>query len=209
MTIRLYHLINAEFGLEGLRKRRLKISRLHELNDPFECLGFDLSNHKTRQAMEATKSDLGKKRGVLCFSKTWQNPLLWSHYADRHRGLCLGFDVSREIFWPVAYVDDRPKMPTPPTSEAVQRLLFTKFSHWHYEQEYRAFPSIKTAEDGLYFIYFSGKLRLREVTIGAVATVTTAEVLSAIGQHTKGVTIYKAKPADSAFSIERAAVAIP
>lgn len=208
MTIRLYHLLNSEFGLDNLRRRRLKISRLHELNDPFEFLGFDVSNQTTRQTLEATKADLGKKRGVLCFSKTWQNPVLWSHYADRHRGLCLGFDVSQEIFWPVAYVDDRPKMPTPPTEEAVQRLLFTKFTHWQYEQEYRAFPSIRTAEDGLYFIYFSGKLRLREVTIGAVATVTTADVLAALGQHTKDVTIFRARPADSAFSIERTAVTV-
>jgi hypothetical protein len=27
----------------------------------------------------------------------WHNPLLWSHYADRHRGMALGFDTDDAI----------------------------------------------------------------------------------------------------------------
>lgn len=30
--------------------------------------------------------------GILSLSKTATDPLLWSHYANGHRGLCLGFD---------------------------------------------------------------------------------------------------------------------
>jgi hypothetical protein len=33
--------------------------------------------------------------GVCCFSTTHSNPLLWSHYGDQHRGLCVGYDVMR------------------------------------------------------------------------------------------------------------------
>ena len=34
-----YHFINKEYGIEDLRKRRLKIATLNELNDPFEFFG--------------------------------------------------------------------------------------------------------------------------------------------------------------------------
>ena len=35
------------------------------------------------------------QRGVLSFSKTSTDALLWAHYADGHRGLCLGFDFEK------------------------------------------------------------------------------------------------------------------
>ncbi len=32
------------------------------------------------------KKNMSKKFAILCFSKKWDNPLLWRHYADRHKG---------------------------------------------------------------------------------------------------------------------------
>ena len=34
-------------------------------------------------------------RGVCCFSAVINNPLLWSHYADQHRGVCIGYSLAR------------------------------------------------------------------------------------------------------------------
>lgn len=31
------------------------------------------------------------ERGVCCFSTTYARPLLWSHYGEQHRGLCIGY----------------------------------------------------------------------------------------------------------------------
>ncbi|MEJ1397797.1 MAG: DUF2971 domain-containing protein [Candidatus Sedimenticola sp. (ex Thyasira tokunagai)] len=35
------------------------------------------------------------ERGVCCFSKSYSNPLLWSHYGDQHQGLCIGYGIER------------------------------------------------------------------------------------------------------------------
>jgi hypothetical protein len=35
------------------------------------------------------------ERGVCCFSTTYSSPLLWSHYGDQHRGLCVGYGTDR------------------------------------------------------------------------------------------------------------------
>ncbi len=105
--MRLYHFINAKYGLEDLRDKRLKIARIMELNDPFEFMGADLSNRELREALEATKSYLYVKFGLLCFSESWNNPVQWSHYADRHQGLCLGFDIPDIFLDKVNYVDER------------------------------------------------------------------------------------------------------
>jgi hypothetical protein len=34
-------------------------------------------------------------RGVCCFSTSFKNPLLWSHYGDKHNGICIGYNLER------------------------------------------------------------------------------------------------------------------
>jgi hypothetical protein len=41
---------------------------------------------------------------MLCFSRTSSNILMWSHYGDNHKGICLGFDVPDEFARDVRYV---------------------------------------------------------------------------------------------------------
>jgi Protein of unknown function (DUF2971) len=38
-------------------------------------------------------SEFGKK-GVLSLAEQWNCPLMWSHYADQHRGLCIEYDTT-------------------------------------------------------------------------------------------------------------------
>uniref|UniRef100_UPI0040565126 DUF2971 domain-containing protein n=1 Tax=Candidatus Electronema sp. TaxID=2698783 RepID=UPI0040565126 len=35
------------------------------------------------------------ERGVCCFSTTYSSPLLWSHYGDQHKGICIGYSLER------------------------------------------------------------------------------------------------------------------
>ena len=53
--MRLYYFTNAEYGLSDLREKHLKISRIVQLNDPFEFMGADLSNDDLRKEIEALK----------------------------------------------------------------------------------------------------------------------------------------------------------
>ena len=105
--MRLYHFLNEQYGLEDLREKRLKIGRIMELNDPFEFVGVDLSDRSFRESMENTKKDLSEEFGILCFSENWNHPVQWAHYADGHKGLCLGFDVPDRLLAAVNYVDER------------------------------------------------------------------------------------------------------
>ena len=105
--MRLYHFTKKDFGLLILRDKRIKISRINELNDPFELMGVDLSNDYDRQAINFLKEEISSDKGIVSFSENWTNPLLWAHYADCHRGLCLGFDVSDSHLMKVKYQDER------------------------------------------------------------------------------------------------------
>ena len=135
---RVYHFVSARYGLDDLRQRRLKVALLDELNDPFDLWAIAQPNPVLRQAIRATKKQLAKECGMLCFSMDWHNPLLWSHYADRHRGVALGFDVEEEKLKKVAYVETRPVL-TKIDFDVADWLLFTKFVDWQYENETRIY----------------------------------------------------------------------
>src|SRR5882724_8377120 len=101
--MRVFHFVNEEHGLEDVRKRRLKVATLKDLNDPFELFGVRLADEALRRAFRIMKDELGAKHGLLCFSRSWHNPVLWSHYAAKHTGVCLGFDVPDELLGSVSY----------------------------------------------------------------------------------------------------------
>ena len=111
---RAYHFGSAQHALDDLRRRHLKIAQLDELNAPFELWAIAQPDRRLRQAF-----------GLLCFSLDWHNPLLWGHYADRHRGLPLGFDVDEQILKPVSYVKTRPVLKQI-SIEVAYWLLFAK-----------------------------------------------------------------------------------
>ncbi|NKK82626.1 DUF2971 domain-containing protein [Rhizobium leguminosarum bv. viciae] len=60
--------------------------------------------------MDKTRQGLNVAFGLLCMSTTWQEPLLWSHYADKHKGMCLGFDVDDTHWEPARYRAARPSL---------------------------------------------------------------------------------------------------
>ena len=116
--MRAYKFLDAKFGLKSLRERRLKQSRIHELNDPFELTPYDLTEPTLRWAFLAMREELGREHGLICFSGSWSDPVLWAHYSDKHRGLCLGFEVpkitgdgNRDIAQAVEYITSPLKFP--------------------------------------------------------------------------------------------------
>src|SRR5262249_262139 len=106
--VRAYHFLPSHHALDDLRHRRLKIARLDDLNDPFDLWAVAQPDPQLRREIRASKEELAKRFGMLCFSLSWQNPLLWSHYADRHRGIALGFDINAAQVKKVSYVAERP-----------------------------------------------------------------------------------------------------
>lgn len=206
--MRVYHFVPADYGLQNLEHRRLKIARLDELNDPFELLGFAGRDAATRKAFADTKAALARDRGMLCFSRGWHNPVQWSHYAEQHRGLCLGFDVPDRLLAEVDYVARRP-LPNlatlmgggPAAEAAMMRILATKFSHWRYENEVRAFVDLKDPTGPLYFADFGPNLTLKEVIVGERSTLSRAVISSALGTLAPTVTTRKARLAFRSFRV--------
>ena len=90
--------------------------------------------------------DAKAKTGICCFSRKPDVFLMWSHYANSHKGIVIGFNIAPVrsnpflMLQPVRYV---PKASTKSYHEdkenALSHWILTKSDDWKYEQEIRAF----------------------------------------------------------------------
>lgn len=210
--MRVYHLISKQWGLESLRLQRLKLSLLEDMNDPFELLGVELRTAEDRRFFHhELKPEINRTVGVLCFSKTWKNPVLWSHYAEKHRGLCLGFDVPDEHLKPVKYRSTRLKpeleqaSPRDDRGTLAYKLMTTKFKHWIYEDEARLIFDLERAQqkDGKYFISYCDALKLKEVIIGPRCELSRDEVRNLLKPEEKDASVYHSRLAFRSYQVVR------
>jgi Protein of unknown function (DUF2971) len=217
---RLYHFTTAKYAFDDLRNRRLKIAQLDDLNDPFELKSVNLCNPTHAQAFDGTdkfegfKAEMARRFGVLCFSEDKADLLQWAHYADRHKGICLGFDVSgsEEKFRPVQYVEEGFPFPESPDETFTWKLLSTKSEAWKYEKEWRVFLRLtegiwnQYADRVLYFADFGFELALREVILGAANKSATSEVFGAIEGNPGSVRVARMRLSCSTFELQDCSV---
>jgi hypothetical protein len=169
--VRVYKFLTAHFALKSLYEKRLKISLIRDLNDPFDLLPFDLGDRSHRVAAQATRKFLSPHQGLLCFSAGWSDPVIWAHYSDKHKGICLGFEVPDAFVERVEYEPGRIPFPESPDQDDMKRMLRTKFANWAYEKEIRMWTDLSEHEDGIYYKDFGDDLRLMEVIAGAECSV--------------------------------------
>jgi hypothetical protein len=205
--MRAYKFLNEHFGLKSLSEKRIKISEIHELNDPFELIPFNLKEPKYRKAMLHMRDQLAANgRGLLCFSATWRDPVVWAHYSDKHKGICLGFEIpdGKSLYRRVRYEPKRLPFPKDLHVSADARdMLFIKYSNWAYEQEVRVWIQLPTADDGLYFCDFDDTIQLKEVIVGAKCTLSRSDITRALGTLAEHVTLIKARAGFTKFEVVR------
>lgn len=103
----------------------------------------DKSNFQIKNFENLINETLDKV-GVLCVTEKWDNFLMWSHYADNHRGVCVGFKSDTDIFSKaikVNYQEEKPIIAIPvqiSDMESVYRSTYqTKAKFWETEKEWR------------------------------------------------------------------------
>jgi hypothetical protein len=192
--MRVYKFLEAKWAIENIKKKRLKVSRVNDLNDPCESI-FAYSDSCSID-MTRFVDFIDKRQGLLCFSKKYDCHLLWAHYAEKHQGICLGFDIpdittkpsGSDRYRKVIYKKKPVKFPKNQDNKSLAsfltNLVFIKFEAWRYEQEVRVWGNVNRDkndniynEDGLYFSNFDDNLKLKEVIIGMRCCVKDGEAI--------------------------------
>jgi len=107
----------------------------------------------SKDSLNETILELSSKYGVACFTTENNNILMWSHYADSHKGFCLEFNVNyfplnqKTKIHEVIYSERYPAFdPAKPLVNSGLNLpvegLITKSTVWQYEKEWRVITDI-------------------------------------------------------------------
>jgi len=134
--------------LDGLYKRRMPhLSRADRRASVKSVLKDRTRNNNSILAYQTLKESMAKVvelAGVLSLSARCNHILMWSHYADSHRGICLRFKASSTTPFfgraqRVVYQAERPKLNLILDNHETQstKALLAKADFWGYEEEWR------------------------------------------------------------------------
>lgn len=152
-------------------------SWLKQRDDP----DFSLLTPEAKEAffkqIKADIEEVERSLLVACFSKRWDSVLMWSHYADAHKGVCFEFDMPEDSrFAKVRYSNKRSVLDVeaitrvvlaydflgikidPSDAKLIQTVMspfLGKSLDWKYEKEIRCLASQKETDD---VVSKSGKL---------------------------------------------------
>ncbi len=187
---------NSSQAISNIKNHALWFNTINSFNDPFDIYpAYKMDEEERQQAMllfQKTKDiDIGvaatftaeelsvlerlqdrfmpvenSKSGVTCFSEERDNIIMWSHYANSHKGLCLGFDITENSkigdfldetivadtygstvstpcnvpctgkIYKINYNETRPQLIIG-KKEPQTEFLEVKFIQWAYEKEWR------------------------------------------------------------------------
>lgn len=118
--------------------------------DPKYRLQMNLLRHDDNALIEGVRActkllykRLGKLR-MYCLTPVPDSMLMWSHYSDRHRGICLEFDKDSDLIGmghQVRYRDTYPELLPQTAKNDLLELVLTKSKDWSYEKEFRIIAS--------------------------------------------------------------------
>lgn len=155
--------VRLERELRAIENGYIWCGTFNQMNDPME--GFYRSNARQRQNFDYDQfSEMVRSEklglGIASLSETWDDELMWAHYADGFRGICIAYPLARLLrgldedhtLARVAY-GDRPfylnLRSLHDTGLRARAILSTKNLKWSYEREWRLFsPSSGEAQHG-------------------------------------------------------------
>jgi hypothetical protein len=134
-----YRRIN-DYTIKNLLDSSIYMSSPNDFNDPYDsAICNDVS-----ESLSMGLFELRSQMFISCFSEKWDSLLMWSHYADCHKGICIQYDFALQhrkkgncIFpdiHPVIYTD---RVFSVTDGNSLQCSAFVKAKEWKYEKEWR------------------------------------------------------------------------
>lgn len=125
-------------NIDVITNGKLYLSLPKSFNDPYDCIIYRNPNYRKNKIFAKV---LDKVR-IACFSKDNDSILMWSHYANSHKGICIGYQLTEkflvennvcfdEIIYKNSYEPDKN------FKSVFHESFFVKNDIWEYENEYR------------------------------------------------------------------------
>lgn len=145
---------NLRFFLDIIVNERLYAAKYDELNDPMEgAYMIDIQHQNIIRALRNKKEDIR----ICSLSRNYTHTLLWSHYADSHKGCCIEVSAKyqRERPTEINYIENIPNIQGLVNAK---ELLSHKSPLWEYEDEVRFFRKSSCFNVNIHQIIFGLKV---------------------------------------------------
>ena len=168
-----------EQEIDSIVKKYLFCSSFTRMNDPME--GFyrpskDLRGQSDYKDIVREITDIKSNVGISCFTETYEDVLMWTHYAGNYTGMCLTYSTkvllaglpNHVSLVRLAYVDEPPLIflnQVNNVSNAATHILSQKKYNWAYEREWRVLGPVGQIAIGrvqaIKAIYFGSRVDLQ------------------------------------------------
>lgn len=138
-----------------LERQRIAALPADARDEAIAHLARDASTREMPELLSQRLLDIRRRMRIQCLSASDRSRLMWSHYADQHRGVVLGFDTRamenglRRPLERVMYMNDPPRLFN--VEDLIRSLVFglpfsmdferefalIKHMDWQYENEWR------------------------------------------------------------------------
>ena len=188
----------------------LRENRNDSQNNLVENIGhiFSMIKSRIQETIHKSISEIREasfsKIGVCCFSKNNTDLLMWSHYADFHKGFCLEFDSNISPFsryFEVTYESEFPDINSDllfeDNNDFIEKLLSFKSIDWRYEEELRILHKESNKS------YFYPAKALKAIYFGLNTDESDIEIIcSLIKSKNPDVRFFRMRKKDITFGIE-------
>ena len=161
---------------------------------------------------------------IFCVTEEHKNLLMWSHYADKHKGAVIRIGCIKEIdsvllaAVPVSYTNDAPVIATKDEwinsiigiseidyNQHLKKLVTTKSKEWEYEKEWRLYTFVQPfdIDDGKYLYKRFSPKEIQAIYFGCkVDEKTIDKVREEMNPVLSHIEIYKAKRIKWRFGLD-------
>lgn len=148
---------------ENIKNKVVWTSKVSQFNDPYDCdfngrffedeygtlvERVDEAVKTCYDSMKKTVESLKENFTISCFSRFENSLLMWSHYANKHKGICICYatedlSATKELLLPVLYETEKvnPYIKTCDgkieMNQRIREILVRKSLEWKYEHEWR------------------------------------------------------------------------
>jgi len=209
--VKLFHFLPEKWALEAIKNQRLKISKFSDFNDPFELTAMVLDDKSERSVINENKKKLDEKFRVLCCSASWNSPLLWGHYGDKHKGVALELEVPDNTAEAISYRKTREKIDLKElflkkdeeSKHRFFKLCNTKYIEWGYEDEYRLhfLEGYFYHDEGHDFFDLKGQFKIKGIVIGALNTTLNESIIQSTLSKGLEISVTTTRTAFKSFNI--------
>lgn len=218
-TIKKYKFYNPIPIVNGFIKLGAKYKLGQDFNDQIDKAKLEFSKMIETKVKEIRDSLL-----ICCYGKRNDSILMWSHYANCHKGVCIEFEPYNDIdITEIKYSKKRAKLDLYSITQTVlaydylqekvdiknknvaRRLLkpfLVKSKDWKYEEEYRSIYSKNeinekiTSLDNMHFINAGN---IKAVYLGCKVSVEDEKL---VRKMTKDIPVYRMKESDKEYRVE-------